>query len=160
MDNSFIKIEDELKHLTSYVNIQLLRYGDKFTFKLNYDNINKKSKFMKFTLQPLVENAIYHGVKLMDKIGHINVDIYCLNNNYIIKIINTSDKIDKNKINKVNELLKNDYKKENEEGYGLYNVNQRLKLNFGEKYGVRLKINKSKVIAVVTHPILEEVQDV
>lgn len=159
-DKSFIKIEDELKHLTSYVNIQLLRYGDKFTFKLNYDNINKKSKFMKFTLQPLVENAIYHGVKLMDKIGHINVDIYCLNNNYIIKIINTSDKIDKNKINKVNELLKNDYKKENEEGYGLYNVNQRLKLNFGEKYGVRLKINKSKVIAVVTHPILEEVQDV
>lgn len=159
-DKSFIKIEDELKHLTSYVNIQLLRYGDKFTFKLNYDNINKKSKFMKFTLQPLVENAIYHGVKLMDKIGHINVDIYCLNNNYIIKIINTSDKIDKNKINKVNELLKNDYKKENEEGYGLYNVNQRLKLNFGEKYGVRLEINKSKVIAVVTHPILEEVQDV
>ena len=159
-DKSFIKIEDELKHLTSYVNIQLLRYGDKFTFKLNCDNINKKSKFMKFTLQPLVENAIYHGVKLMDKIGHINVDIYCLNNNYIIKIINTSDKIDKNKINKVNELLKNDYKKENEEGYGLYNVNQRLKLNFGEKYGVRLEINKSKVIAVVTHPILEEVQDV
>lgn len=83
-----------------------------------------------------------------------------MNNNYIIKIINTSDKIDKNKINKVNELLKNDYKKENEEGYGLYNVNQRLKLNFGEKYGVRLEINKSKVIAVVTHPILEEVQDV
>lgn len=159
-DKSFIKIEDELKHLESYVNIQLLRYGDKFTYELSCNNINKKSKFMKFTLQPLVENAIYHGVKLMDKIGYIKVDIYCFNNDYIIKIINTSDKIDENKINKVNELLKNDYKKENEEGYGLYNVNQRLKLNFGEKYGVRLETNKSEVIVIVTHPILEEVQDV
>lgn len=159
-DKSFIKIEDELKHLESYVNIQLLRYEDKFTYELSCNNINKKSKFMKFTLQPLVENAIYHGVKLMDKIGYIKVDIYCFNNDYIIKIINTSDKIDENKINKVNELLKNDYKKENEEGYGLYNVNQRLKLNFGEKYGVRLETNKSEVIVIVTHPILEEVEDV
>lgn len=159
-DKSFIKIEDELKHLESYVNIQLLRYGDKFTYELSCNNINKKSKFMKFTLQPLVENAIYHGVKLMDKIGYIKVDIYCLNNDYIIKIINTCDKIDKNKIHKINELLKNDYKKENKEGYGLYNVNQRLKLNFGEKYGVRLETNKSAVIVIVTHPILEEVQDV
>lgn len=156
-DRSFISLEDELKHLESYVNIQLLRYGNKFTYEINCNGINKKSKFMKFTLQPLVENAIYHGVKLMNKRGFIKIDICVEDKDYVIKVINSSDKVDVNKINKVNELLKNDFENDNEEsGYGLYNVNRRLKLNFRKEYGVKLEVNKNEVIAIVNHPVLTE----
>lgn len=156
-DKTFINIEDELKHLESYVNIQLLRYKSKFTYTIDKGSISSDSKFMKFTLQPLVENAIYHGIKLMDKPGFISVKINISEDKYIINIINSCDNVELDKIKQVNYLLETSFEEENGgEGYGLYNVNQRLKLNFGKEYGVKLIPGENKVIAVVTHPILKE----
>lgn len=156
-DKTFINIEDELKHLESYVNIQLLRYKSKFTYTIDEGEIKRGSKFMKFTLQPLVENAIYHGIKLMEKPGFISVKIDISEDRYVIKVINSCDNVDTKKINQVNYLLESRFEEENGgDGYGLYNVNQRLKLNFGKEYGVKLVTGENQVTAIVTHPILKE----
>lgn len=156
-DKTFINIEDELKHLESYVNIQLLRYKSKFTYTIDEGEIKRGSKFMKFTLQPLVENAIYHGIKLMEKPGFISVKIDISEDRYVIKVINSCENVDTKKINQVNYLLESRFEEENGgDGYGLYNVNQRLKLNFGKEYGVRLVTGENQVTAIVTHPILKE----
>lgn len=156
-DKTFINIEDELKHLESYVNIQLLRYKSKFTYTIDEGDIKRGSKFMKFTLQPLVENAIYHGIKLMEEPGFISVKIDISEDRYVIKVINSCENVDREKINQVNYLLESRFEEENGgDGYGLYNVNQRLKLNFGKEYGVRLVTGENKVTAIVTHPILKE----
>ena len=156
-DKTFINIEDELKHLESYVNIQLLRYKSKFTYTIDEGDIKRDSKFMKFTLQPLVENAIYHGIKLMEKPGFISVKIDISGDRYVIKVINSCDNVDIEKIKQVNYLLESRFEEENGgDGYGLYNVNQRLKLNFGKEYGVRLVPGENQVTAIVTHPILKE----
>lgn len=156
-DKTFINIEDELKHLESYVNIQLLRYKSKFTYTIDEGDIKRDSKFMKFTLQPLVENAIYHGIKLMEKPGFISVKIDISEDRYVIKVINSCDNVDIEKIKQVNYLLESRFEEENGgDGYGLYNVNQRLKLNFGKEYGVRLVPGENQVTAIVTHPILKE----
>ncbi len=156
-DKTFINIEDELKHLESYVNIQLLRYKSKFTYTIDEGEIKRGSKFMKFTLQPLVENAIYHGIKLMEKPGFISVKIDISEDRYVIKVINSCENVDTEKIKQVNYLLESRFEEENGgDGYGLYNVNQRLKLNFGKEYGVRLVTGDNKVTAIVTHPILKE----
>ncbi len=156
-DKTFINIEDELKHLESYVNIQLLRYKSKFTYTIDEGDIKRGSKFMKFTLQPLVENAIYHGIKLMEKPGFISVKIDISEDKYVIKVINSCENVDTEKINQVNYLLESRFEEENGgDGYGLYNVNQRLKLNFGKEYGVKLVNGENQVTAIVTHPILKE----
>lgn len=156
-DKTFINIEDELKHLESYVNIQLLRYKSKFTYTIDEGEIKRGSKFMKFTLQPLVENAIYHGIKLMEKPGFISVKIDISEDRYVINVINSCDNVDTEKIKQVNYLLESRFEEENGgDGYGLYNVNQRLKLNFGKEYGVRLVTGENQVTAIVTHPILKE----
>lgn len=156
-DKTFINIEDELKHLESYVNIQLLRYKSKFTYTIDEGEIKRGSKFMKFTLQPLVENAIYHGIKLMEKPGFISVKIDISEDRYVIKVINSCENVDTEKINQVNYLLESRFEEENGgDGYGLYNVNQRLKLNFGKEYGVRLVTGDNQVTVIVTHPILKE----
>ena len=156
-DKTFINIEDELKHLESYVNIQLLRYKSKFTYTIDEGEIKRGSKFMKFTLQPLVENAIYHGIKLMEKPGFISVKIDISEDRYVIKVINSCENADTKKINQVNYLLESRFEEENGgDGYGLYNVNQRLKLNFGKEYGVKLVTGDNQVTAIVTHPILKE----
>lgn len=156
-DKTFINIEDELKHLESYVNIQLLRYKSKFTYTIDEGDIKRGSKFMKFTLQPLVENAIYHGIKLMEKPGFISVKIDISEDRYVIKVINSCENVDTKKINQVNYLLESRFEEENGgDGYGLYNVNQRLKLNFGKEYGVKLVNGENQVTAIVTHPILKE----
>ena len=156
-DKTFINIEDELKHLESYVNIQLLRYKSKFTYTIDEGEIKRGSKFMKFTLQPLVENAIYHGIKLMEKPGFISVKIDISEDRYVIRVINSCDNVDTKKINQVNYLLESRFEEENGgDGYGLYNVNQRLKLNFGKEYGVKLVTGENQVTAIVTHPILKE----
>lgn len=156
-DKTFINIEDELKHLESYVNIQLLRYKSKFTYTIDEGDIKRDSKFMKFTLQPLVENAIYHGIKLMEKPGFISVKIDISGDRYVINVINSCDNVDIEKIKQVNYLLESRFEEENGgDGYGLYNVNQRLKLNFGKEYGVRLVPGENQVTAIVTHPILKE----
>ncbi|MEG2017151.1 MAG: histidine kinase [Clostridium sp.] len=156
-DKTFINIEDELKHLESYVNIQLLRYKSKFTYTIDEGEIKRGSKFMKFTLQPLVENAIYHGIKLMEKPGFISVKIDISGDRYVIKVINSCENVDTEKINQVNYLLESRFEEENGgDGYGLYNVNQRLKLNFGKEYGVRLVTGDNQVTVIVTHPILKE----
>lgn len=156
-DKTFINIEDELKHLESYVNIQLLRYKSKFTYTIDEGEIKRGSKFMKFTLQPLVENAIYHGIKLMEKPGFISMKIDISEDRYVIRVINSCENVDREKINQVNYLLESRFEEENGgDGYGLYNVNQRLKLNFGKEYGVKLVTGENQVTAIVTHPILKE----
>lgn len=156
-DKTFINIEDELKHLESYVNIQLLRYKSKFTYTIDEGDIKRGSKFMKFTLQPLVENAIYHGIKLMEEPGFISVKIDISEDRYVIRVINSCENVDTEKINQVNYLLESRFEEENGgDGYGLYNVNQRLKLNFGKEYGVKLVTGDNQVTAIVTHPILKE----
>lgn len=156
-DKTFINIEDELKHLESYVNIQLLRYKSKFTYTIDEGEIKRGSKFMKFILQPLVENAIYHGIKLMEKPGFISVKIDISEDRYVIRVINSCENVDREKINQVNYLLESRFEEENGgDGYGLYNVNQRLKLNFGKEYGVKLVTGENQVTAIVTHPILKE----
>lgn len=156
-DKTFINIEDELKHLESYVNIQLLRYKSKFIYTIDEGDIKRGSKFMKFTLQPLVENAIYHGIKLMEKPGFISVKIDISEDRYVIRVINSCENVDTEKINQVNYLLESRFEEENGgDGYGLYNVNQRLKLNFGKEYGVKLVTGENQVTAIVTHPILKE----
>lgn len=155
-DRCIITLDEEIQHLKSYINIQLLRYGNMFDYKIDYNNIDTNIPFMKFTLQPIVENSIYHGIKQMSSKGFISVVIKCVDDMIVIYVTNTCNSINQERLNLVNSKLNNSFIPDNTDGYGLFNVNTRLKMNFGVKYGINLIHNQqcTEVTSVIKHPIL------
>jgi len=155
-DRCIITLDEEIQHLKSYINIQLLRYGNMFDYKIDYHNIDTNIPFMKFTLQPIVENAIYHGIKQMSSKGFISVVIKCIDDMIIIYVTNTCDSVNIERLDLVNLKLNNSFIPDSADGYGLFNVNARLKMNFGEKYGINLKHNQqcTEFTSVIKHPII------
>ncbi len=155
-DKQIITLGDEILHLKSYVAIQKLRYSDMFEIEINNGDLSQDMPFMKFLLQPIVENAIYHGIKLMDQGGMIYVE-FSMSERFIIATVKNSYKtIDKDAICTLNSNFKQkDYTTKSDKGYGLYNINQRLKINFGDDYGVEIGFDENYVTTTVYHPILE-----
>lgn len=155
-DRCIITLDEEIQHLKSYINIQLLRYGNMFDYKIDYHNIDTNIPFMKFTLQPIVENSIYHGIKQMSSKGFISVDMKCIDDMIVIYVTNTCDSVNLERFNMVNLKLNNSFIPDNTDGYGLFNINTRLKMNFGEKYGINLTHNQqcTEFTSVIKHPII------
>ncbi len=155
-DRCIITLGEEIQHLKSYINIQLLRYRNMFDYKIDYHNIDINIPFMKFTLQPIVENSIYHGIKQMSSKGFISVVIKRIDDMIVIYVTNTCDGVDTERFDHVNLKLKNSFIPEDTDGYGLFNVNARLKMNFGGKYGINLLHNKqcTEFTSVIKHPVI------
>ena len=109
-----------------------MRFGSSF----QYYNVIPTELFYyeipAFTMQPIVENAILHGVKGVTA-GQIIVSAIEYENNFVISVFNNGNSVDKKKIE---DLLKGEKNQRAVTGIGLYNVNFRLKLLYGESYGL------------------------
>lgn len=123
-----VPLQQELKYLDGYINIQKNRFEDRFQFRKDINGDIDEVKVPKLILQPLVENALYHGILPKEVKGSITVDI-TVDESVLFRIIDNGVGIDEDK-------LKNIYKgnKTKKGGYnhiGLNNVNERLKLYYG-----------------------------
>lgn len=125
-----ITLEDEISHLSEYLFIQDIRYGDKLTYNFMIDDNVKKIMIPKIILQPIVENSIYHGIKESDFDGLIDVIARKEGEILIIDIIDNGVGYDRS-----NPVLK-DVKLG---GVGLVNVDSRLKLYYGKEYGLKIE---------------------
>ncbi len=125
---SFIPIEDEIFHVENYLTIQNIRYVNKFTYEISVDEKLNKIKVMKLILQPLVENAIYHGIG--DEEGKINIRGFLENDFIIFQIINTGYGLTNEKIEEMYNTMKGGSERPS---IGIRNVYQRLKLYYGDK---------------------------
>lgn len=153
-----IKLKDEVKHIESYLFIQKLRYEEKLNYKVNCEENLLEYNILKLTLQPIVENAIYHGVKFIKAEGVIDINIKKENNKLILQVEDNGIGIDEERLNKINSYI-HDFKKEKHcnESYGLLNVNERIKLAFGEEYGIYIESKKFKGTKVkIVYPCLGE----
>ncbi len=123
----------EITLLQAYVNIMQMRFGNSF----QYYNVIPTELFCyeipAFTMQPIVENAILHGVKDIEA-GQIIVSAVEYEEDFVISIFNNGSSADKEMINRL--LRTPDCNKRNFTGIGLYNVNLRLKMLYGETYGL------------------------
>lgn len=138
-----ISIRDEIAHVESYLKIQSIRYGDKFDYAVNVDETFMDYQVPKLILQPLVENAIYHGIKLKMGKGHIEIRAVDLGRDYQILVQDTGKGIAREKLQVLNQLLQGS----TESGvqvYGIANVNERIKILFGNKYGLKFKSQEGK----------------
>ena len=133
-----ISIREELVHVHSYLKIQQIRYQDILTYDIAVDDKYLDSRIPKITLQPLVENALYHGIKNKRGGGFIHISAYDCENGFVICIEDNGAGMDEKRLAKVREGLVNQAPEESEI-YGLYNVNERIRLDFGTGYGISIQ---------------------
>lgn len=138
-----ITLEKEVEHVRLYLQIQDLRYQDQISSciesRLSQEALEDVT-VPKFIIQPLVENAIYHGIRDSDEHGDIRVTLWEEKQYIFIEVWDNGLGIEASLLKKLQKLLDrgelND--REDDGGYGIFNVNQRIKYLFGEEYGLWL----------------------
>ena len=135
-EKNIISIENELDYCRKYIEIFKFRYYDSFQFFIECDEEVKQMQIIKFALQPLVENYFIHGIRLEDEDNILRIIVSKEENNIIIKIIDNGRGIDDVKLCLLNENIKN--RKYEGDSIGIINVHERIVLEYGKAYGVRL----------------------
>ena len=129
-----IKIEDEVKHARNYMNIQKIRYKNSFEVDFQIEEDILDGCIVKLVLQPLLENAIYYGMEFMDGEGEIHVRGYRKDNDVYLEVEDNGLGMPEEE---AAELLNGKERPHKHgSGVGLVNVHSRLKLRFGEAYGL------------------------
>lgn len=137
----YVTIRQELEHVQSYLTIQQMRYGNKLDYSIDFDEELANVQIIKILLQPIVENAIYHGIKRLPGNGMIQIRVNrCKidgrDDAIKIEIEDNGMGMDEDTINKILAGEINPEAKGN--GVGVYNVDQRIKLYYGEDYGLSI----------------------
>ncbi len=134
-----VPIASEVEHVRNYLFIQQLRHGEEYQYELAIEQDILDKYIPRLLLQPLVENAIYHGILRSNRQGKIRILGYRTAGNIIFEIRDDGAGIDPAKLQDINEVLRGVRRLRNDKEYfGLRNVNKRAQLMFGEDYGVVL----------------------
>lgn len=124
--------------MRSYLEIQQVRYQDILQYEIHVPEELYCHSIPKITIQPLVENALYHGIKNKRGPGRIVISGERYQDMLVIRIQDNGIGIRSERLQQVREGIQNKVPKENDI-YGLYNVNERIRLNFGSRYGILLE---------------------
>lgn len=133
--DEFIPIKDEIKHVECYLKIQSIRFKNQFTYDLEVESHLLSMYCLKILLQPLIENAITHGLRPLDHPGKIHIRIFTQENNIIMTVEDNGVGMSDQMLDEVNNGLSNQALHK----YGLYNINQRIRLTYGETYGIHIQ---------------------
>lgn len=132
-----VSIREELQHVRSYLEIQQVRYQDILEYEINVPEDLGDNLIPKITIQPLVENALYHGIKNKRGLGKITITGRAVQGGFELLVEDNGIGIAQDRLMQVVEKLKVGTQP-SEDIYGVYNVNERIRLNFGENYGIKI----------------------
>lgn len=132
----FVSIKDEIKYTKEYISILALRYSDLFDIEWNIDNAILPCTIIKICLQPIIENAVYHGLKPKNNKGLIKISGKCDDKNILITVSDNGIGMDSETLNSLNHRLQDNAYNDEKSHIGLINVNQRIKIIFGDNYGI------------------------
>lgn len=128
-------IKEEMLHVKSYLEIQHVRYQDILSYDIEVPESLYIYSIPKITIQPLVENALYHGIKNKRGMGHISIRGQAGEKDFTITVTDDGIGIDETRLRQVQSGIQNKVLT-GKDFYGLYNVCERIRLNFGEEYGI------------------------
>lgn len=153
-----ILLEKEIEHATSYLAIQNIRFKDKFVFSVNAEPGLMHYCCPKLSIQPLLENAIYHGMEGMYDDGEISINVYEKNHNIHIDVVDNGLGMSQDKIDYI--MHNTVVSSKQGSGIGVRNVDERIKLIFGEEYGVFIESEIDEgTIASIIIPKMEDVDE-
>ena len=139
----FITIREEEIHIKSYLQIQQSRYKDILDYEINIPEELYGYQILKLTLQPIIENSLYHGIKMLRARGKITVTGEIIDNIIYFHVIDNGVGMDEEKLNSLREEIEITGSKQST-GFGLANVNKRIKLNYGNIYGLHIQSKKGE----------------
>ena len=148
-----IPLSEELKVLSDYIRIQEIRFKDRLHFELDTPEKTSQIFVPKLCIQPLVENALKHAMEDTDELCRIRVTIQEMEKDYQIQVSNTGSQFEEDLLQKI----------ENREitpqgsGVGLLNINSRLKLLYGDNYGLKFYNKGGKAVVMLSIPKEQEV---
>lgn len=155
-EDETVLIGQEIQYVKSYLTIQKMRYKDKLEFEISVDPFINSVHIVKLVLQPIVENAIYHGLKYKESKGLLTVTGYQKNQNAVIEITDDGVGMDEETLNHIFEKHKVNYRSN---GVGVYNVQKRLCMYYGKEYGLHYESEPGHGTTVtVTIPMEQEEQ--
>ncbi len=143
-----ISLADEMEHVRSYLYIQKVRYEDKLNYRIDVPDALLSLRVNKLILQPLVENAIYHGIKQKRGEGHISLTGLRRGKLLILRVEDDGAGMTAEKCAQLNAALRASGNREYDHGYGIFNVNDRIRLSYGKEYGLYYRINEYGGITV------------
>jgi|WetSurMetagenome_2_1015567.scaffolds.fasta_scaffold31681_2 two-component system, LytTR family, sensor kinase len=132
-DDMFGKIEDELKMVQSYLDIEQIRFGDRLSYKIEVTKGLEKSLIPKFILQPVVENAIKHGIAKIETKGEILISVKEIENNFCLTVADNGPQFPENLVS----------------GNGLQNIYDLLNLVYGDNAKIDWKNHPTKFINIL-----------
>ncbi|MGN7413916.1 cache domain-containing sensor histidine kinase [Paenibacillus sp. SAF-068] len=160
----YIPLHSELEHMTSYMQIQQTRYRDRLQYTLNIPAELRDLFVLKLLLQPLVENAIYHGIKGRRGPGHIRMEARLEHNRLLLTVQDDGAGMSSERLAEMRHLLEAPLASLEAsspgitgKSYGMLNVQARLRLSFGEEYGIVLESQEGEGTRVtIIHPLMRE----
>ena len=147
--NNIISIHDEIVHARNYLNIQKVRYKNKFTATIDVDPAIENCATVKLIVQPLLENAIYYGVEHMDGEGEITLRGYEKDGDIFISVSDNGMGIPEETLATL--LTDKARSRGKGSGIGLWNVNQRIQIYFGGDYGLIVESELDEGTTVSIH---------
>lgn len=133
--NEVVTLKSELDMIQNYLEIQSLRFKGKVEYDFRLEVDPEEYLILPLLLQPIVENAFVHGLESSTKLGKIEVSIYDEVGYLIVEISDNGVGITKEKLDYINGKLDN-YQNNNKKSIGISNVNERIKMFYGEEYGL------------------------
>ena len=155
-EDEVVPIANEVEYARGYLTIQKMRYKDKLEFQIDVDSSILYIPLIKLVLQPIIENAIYHGLKYKESKGLLIVKGFMKDGNAVLQVIDDGVGMDEETLAHIYDKHKVNY---HSNGVGVYNVEKRLKLYYGDDYGITYESEKGKgTTATITIPGRQEGQ--
>lgn len=137
---TIVSLGENIKFIESYLEIQKYRFGDDFSYSIDIESNLNNQKTPKLIFQPIVENSIKYGFSSKDKL-HIDIRGKLQKGSLVIYFLDDGDGLSKDELIEIRKNLKKDNVTNH---IGLYNINRRIKLCYGEKYGVKILSRKGR----------------
>lgn len=135
----YITLKEERSHIKSYLQIQQFRYADILEYEIDIPEELGEHNILKLTLQPIVENAIYHGVKQKREKSKIVIKGNYKENKILLTVEDNGIGIKEEQLKQIRRNLKKENPELTDRGFGLANVNARIQLNYGREYGLSIE---------------------
>lgn len=150
-DQELVAVEKEIDYVRSYLTIQKMRYQDKLEYSIDIDPEIRFVEIVKLTLQPLVENAIYHGLKYKESKGNLDIRGFADGKDAVITIRDDGIGMEEQTLVHIFDETEKEHKSN---GVGVSNVQKRLQLYFGPEYGISYESKRGEgTMAIVRIPL-------
>ena len=167
---NLVTVEEELHNCETYFHIQQYRFGDRLELKIICDEEDREElyhcRLPKLTLQPILENSIIHGTELKMGVGHLSIELSRSERRFLVQVSDDGVGMDEETLNRINSQLGRGgfsarMEDGNRTGLALVNVDNRIRLTFGEEYGLHVYSMPNVGTTVeITLPVVTNEQDI